>query len=312
MNSKKILITTSSFGKDDARALDAIRQAGYEPALNPFGRKLTEDEVTDLVVNEKPVGMVAGVEPLTEKVMRSAEGLKVISRCGIGMDNVDTSTAKALGIKVFNTPDGPTLSVAELTVGLMLAILRKIPSMDWGVRSGKWNRPMGSLLSKKTVGIIGCGRIGTTVSKLLTGFQCKLLGYDPGVQSHQSLSMTDLDTLLSESDVITIHVPFSDATRHLINADNIGKVKKGAVILNTSRGGIVDEEALCTALKNGHLGGAGLDCYNKEPYTGDLASCDQAVLTCHVGSYARESRIQMERDAVENLLNALRDMETAR
>jgi D-3-phosphoglycerate dehydrogenase len=196
--------------------------------------------------------------------------------------------------------------VAELTVGLMLAILRKIPSMDWGVRSGQWNRPMGSLLSEKTVGIIGCGRIGTSLAKLLSGFRCKLLGYDANLKEHNLIQLTDLNSLLSESDIITVHVPYSQETHHLINANNITMIKKGAIVLNTSRGGILDENALCQALNDGHLGGVGVDCYIEEPYKGELIKCEQAVLSCHVGSYAKEARVQMERDAADNLLKALK------
>jgi D-3-phosphoglycerate dehydrogenase len=306
MPSKRVLITTSSFGKDDDSALNALREAGYEPVLNPYSRKLTEEEVSQLLAEVKPVGMIAGVEPLTARVIAKSDGLKVISRCGIGLDSVDLAAAERSGIMVLNTPEGPTLAVAELTVGLMLAILRKIPSMDWGVRSGKWKRPMGMLLSGKTVGIIGCGRIGTSVAKLLSGFQCRLLGYDATITEHELIQLTDLESLLSESDIITLHVPYSQETHHLINADNLRRIKKGAIVLNTSRGGIVDEGALCQALKEGHLGGVGVDCYLEEPYEGELSRCEESVLTCHVGSYAKEARIQMERDAADNLLRALK------
>ncbi len=233
----------------------------------------------------------------------------MISRCGIGLDSVDLSAAQRAGVKVLNTPEGPTLAVAELTVGLMLSILRRIPSMDWGIRSGEWNRPMGSLLSRKTVGIIGCGRIGTTVAKLLSGFRCGLLGYDAHLKEHEFIPLTDLDSLLSESDLVTLHLPYTLETRNLINADNLKKIRKGAILLNTSRGGIVDESALCEAMNDGLLGGVGIDCYLDEPYKGELIKFQHSVLTCHVGSYAREARVQMERDAADNMLRALKGAE---
>jgi D-3-phosphoglycerate dehydrogenase len=306
MSTKKILITTSSFGTDDPGVLQKLKEAGCEPVLNPHKRKLTEEEVLKLLLEVRPVGMIAGVEPLTARVLEKAEGLKVISRCGIGLDNVDLAAAKRLGIEVLSTPDAPTLAVAELAVALMLAVLRRVPAVDGAIRSGKWSRPMGRLLSEKTVGIIGCGRIGSSVAGLLAGFRCRLLGYDPHIASHPVIHMTGLESLLRDSDIISIHVPYSKETHNLINSENIRTLKRGAIIINTSRGGIVEEAALCKALNEGMLGGVGIDCFEKEPYEGDLAKCEQAVLTCHIGSYAAESRVQMEREAADNLLNALK------
>lgn len=305
MSLKKILITTSSFGRSDGSVLDAIKAAGYEPVLNPYGRKLTEDEVSRLIGEVKPVGMIAGVEPLTGKVLEEADGLKVISRCGIGMDSVDMPAAERLGISVRNTPDAPTLAVAELTVGLMIDVLRRISLMDRSIRSGGWDRPTGMLLSQKTVGIVGCGRIGTSVAKLLEGFQCELIGSDSYIETHPLIEIIGLDSLFARADIISFHVPYSEETHHMINADNVSRVKKGAIVVNTSRGGIIDEDVVYQALIDGHLGGAGIDCYEQEPYKGRLIDCEQAVLTSHVGSYAKESRVQMEREAADNLLEAL-------
>ena len=164
---------------------------------------------------------------------------------------------------------------------------------------------MGNLLTGKTVGIIGCGRIGTAVARMLAGFECTLLGFDPGLASHPTIALTDLETLLRQSDLVTLHLPYSAASHQIINAGNVMTLKKGAVVINAARGGVVDEEALCQALKCGHLGGLGLDCFTNEPYQGELASCDKAVLTCHVGSYALEARMKMEAETVENLLKGL-------
>lgn len=164
---------------------------------------------------------------------------------------------------------------------------------------------MGRLLSGKTVGIIGGGRIGSTVAHLLCGFHCVLLGYDPKLGKHPLITLVDMDTLLKESDIITIHVPYSKDTHHLINSVNIPTLKKGAIVINTSRGGIIDEEAVCKAINAGHIAGAGVDCFEKEPYCGNLSKCDHVLLTSHIGSYARESRNKMELEAVENLLKAL-------
>jgi D-3-phosphoglycerate dehydrogenase len=162
-----ILITTSSFGKDDSTPLDLLRKAGYEIIVNPYKRKLTEEEVLDLLLEIKPTGMIAGVEPLTARVLQQAKGLRVVSRCGIGLDSVDLDAARGLGIIVRNTPDAPSTSVAELTIGLILNLIRRISFMDRELRKGNWTKESGSLVQGKNVGIVGLGRIGKRVSEIL-------------------------------------------------------------------------------------------------------------------------------------------------
>lgn len=301
----RVIITTSSFGKEDPSAITMLCEAGYEVVLNPFGRKLTEEEVMELLLSVQPEGMIAGVEPLTAKVLRSVPGLRVISRCGIGMDTVDLEAAGKASITVMNTPDAPTQSVAELTVGLMLAVLRNIAETDANIRMGKWKRPMGRLLGAQTVGLVGCGRIGTAVAKLLGAFGSELIGYDPYIREHKFISLTPLEPLLAEADIISLHLPYTQSLHHLFSRELIGKMKRGAVIINTSRGGFIEEGALHEALVSGHLAGAGIDTFESEPYMGSLVSLPNVVLTPHIGSYAREARIKMERDAVLNLLSAL-------
>jgi len=305
MNRDTVLITTSSFGREDNTPLTMIAKCGFEPVLNPFGRKLTEEEVIQLFHKYKPIAMIAGVEPLTDRVLKNAEGLKVISRCGIGLDNVDIDAARKLGIVVTNTPDAPTQAVAELTVGLILAVLRNVPHMDRALRDGKWERPMGTLLSEKTVGIIGCGRIGSAVARLLKGFNCNLIGFDPFLSYHPEIHLTTLEKLLTTAEIITIHVPYSNSVHYFINEDKLKLMRPTAILVNTSRGGLVDENALYRVLKEKRIAGACLDCYEQEPYSGPLRELSNVVLSAHVGSYAREARIKMEIEAVDNLLNAL-------
>lgn len=303
----KILVTTSSFGKEDSSPIDMLCEAGYEVVLNPLGRKLTENEVLNLLSDVKPVAMVAGVEPLTARVLGSVPFLKVISRCGIGMDSVDLDAAKKIGITVMNTPDGPTRAVAELTVGMMLNAMRKITEVDSAIRSGQWRRPMGRLLGEQTVGLMGCGRIGSAVAALLKPFGPRMIGYDPFVKDHPLVSIVSLTEMLKESDLVSLHIPYDQSVYHLFNKEKINKMKKGALLINTSRGGIVDEEALYDAIVSGHLGGACLDTFEKEPYTGPLTELGQVVLTPHIGSYAKEARIKMEKDAVYNLLSVIKN-----
>jgi D-3-phosphoglycerate dehydrogenase len=303
-----ILITTSSFGKNDRGPLDFLEKAGFGFELNPFGRKLTTAEVDELIALHKPVGMIAGVEPLNESTLKKAPGLKVISRAGIGMDNVDQQAAEAVGIAVRNTPDAPTGAVAELTISLILSLLRQTHLSDASIRAGNWIRPMGNLLTGKTVGIIGCGRIGTYVATLLKAFSCNVIGLDPYLESSDVIEMVNEDQFYADSDIISLHLPFTADVKHIINADSIAKCKTGVFIINASRGGLVCEGDLAEELKSGKIAGAALDCFEQEPYTGPLAQFDNVILTAHIGSYAIEGRILMEMQAAENLVSALANL----
>jgi len=304
-----ILVTTSSYGKFDPFPLQYLQGYGLNVILNPFGRKLTEDEAIELFKVHIPVGLLAGVEPITEKVLDAAVSLRAIARAGIGMDSVDLDAAEKKNITVTNTPDAPTIPVAELTLGMILGLLRKIHVSDASIRDKRWERPMGHLLYEKTVGIIGCGRIGTRLSKILNGFECSLLGCDPACATDIDMELVDLDYLLINSDIVTLHLPYSERTHHLINEDRLDSMKKGAFLVNASRGGLVDEEALYHCLHNGHIAGAALDCFEEEPYTGPLQSLDNTLLTAHIGSYAKEGRVMMEMQAAKNLISQLKDQE---
>ncbi|MFA5148728.1 MAG: phosphoglycerate dehydrogenase [Candidatus Omnitrophota bacterium] len=298
---KKIAITTTTFAEYDKKPVESCRERGYEVVVNPYGRKIKPEELLELA--KDAVGLVAGTETIAEESLLKLKSLKVISRCGAGIDNVDVKAAGKLGIKVFNTPDAPTLAVAELTVGLILNLLRKVRRMDAAVREGKWEKLMGNLVSGKKVGLIGFGRIGRKVAGLLGPFGCEITYADPfiddGVGGFKRLSLQEV---LSRSDIVSIHVP---AGGMLIGENEIGMMKKGSWLVNASRGGVVDEGALCKALKSGHLSGAALDVFAKEPYEGALKGLDNVILTPHIGSYAVESRIGMEMEAVKNLLNNL-------
>lgn len=303
---QQILITTSSFDAKNSGLLQSLTAAGFGYALNPHGRKLTESEVADLVERHQPIGIIAGVEPLTRRVLKKDGKLKVISRAGIGMDSVDLQAARDLGIVVTNTPDAPTIPVAELTLGLILSLFRRIHVSDASIRRDEWMRPMGNLLHGKTVGIIGCGRIGSYLAGLLSSFGCIVLGHDPFPDRPGSFQPVGLEQILSDADIVSLHIPYNQDNHHFINAQRIQSMKKGALLINAARGGLVDEEALYSALYSGHLGGAALDCFEQEPYTGKLKDLDNVLLTAHIGSYAQEGRDIMEKQAVENLLRELK------
>jgi D-3-phosphoglycerate dehydrogenase len=303
---QKILIATSSFGKHDKLPLRMIEKKGYQPVLNPYSRKLDSKEVSELIETHRPVGIIAGVEPLNAESLEAASELLVISRCGIGMDNVDLAFAQKMNIKVSNTPDGPTQSVAELTLGLILALSRQICVSDASIRKGQWRRPMGNLLQSKVVAVIGCGRIGSQLIRLLKPFNCDIKGVDPVAPESGLWNKASLDEALSKANVITLHLPYSSENHHFINQAKLEMMNPDAILINASRGGLVDEKALYDALVKNKIKGAALDCFELEPYEGPLTELDNVLLTGHIGSYAVEGRITMEIKAVENLLTHLK------
>jgi len=290
-----ILITTSSFSADEF-------DENLHIVLNPYGRKLSETEVKELIQIHQPIGMIAGVEPITKSVLKEAKNLKVISRCGIGLDSIDLTAAKELGISVLNTPDAPKEAVAELTLGMILSVLRNISKLDRNIRSGNWKGHKGLLLNGKTIGIIGCGRIGSRLAELFKPFNCVLIGYDPALKTHDSISMINLDDLIKYADIITLHLPLTTETKNILSDARIKNLKKDAVIINAARGGLVDEKALYEELKNGHLYGVALDCFEEEPYSGPLKELDNVILSPHMGSSTYETRKIMEINAVKNLM----------
>ncbi len=302
---KKILVTTSSYGEEDRTPLKLIEEAGYQVVLNPYRRRLGEQEALRLLLEHRPVGLVAGLEPLSAGVLGEVNFLKAISRCGVGMDNVDLEAAGKANIKVANTPSAPARAVAELGLALVLALYRNVVTSTNDIKAGRWERPMGGLLYGKTAGIVGCGRIGSIVAELLAAFRVRLLGFDPALERHPLIEMVPLEALLEQADIVTLHLPQAKGSAPVAGRAFLEKMKRGAVLINTARGGLVDERALFELLQAGHLGGAGLDVFAEEPYRGDFTTLPGVVLTPHVGSYAREARIEMEREAAENLLALL-------
>lgn len=300
-----LAISTSSFDVDGNPHLQHLLKEGMHIAKNSHGRKLTEDETIALLGSDT-VGMIAGIEPLTEQVFENAKSLKVVSRCGSGLDSVDLAAAKRHGISVFNTPEAPAQAVAELAMGMILAALRRICEIDRLLRAGEWPRMQGGLLAAQTVGIVGLGRVGKRVATLCQAFGAQVIAHDSYVeQSLPGVKLTALPALLAEADVVSLHLTYDAQTHHLLNAEAFSRMKPGAVVVNTARGGLVDEAALAEALNAGRLGAAALDVFEQEPYHGPLLQCDKIILTSHVGSLARESRQRMEIEAAENLLRGL-------
>jgi len=274
---------------------------------NPHKRKLTGAELSELISEYDPVGIIAGLEPISEEILQKAGNLKVISRCGIDLETIDLKAAKRQGIIVSGTHLAPDVPAAELTLGVILSLVRQLRLLDEIVRSGNWERKITGLLKGKMVGIIGCGILGTRVSSLLYAFDCGLLGYDPAVKMHDYCEMVRLDFLLKNSDIITLHMPLREENYHMISTEEIGKMKKGALLVNTSRPGLVDETALAAALESKKLGGAALDVFEEEPYSGPLIRFrENTILTPHIGSHAGNYRFDIEKEAMNNLLEGLK------
>jgi len=304
----KILTSPSSFGQVGPEPVELLVKNGYEVINNPFGRKLTEDEVIEIA--KDCIGIVAGVEPLTKRVMDALPALKCISRVGIGMDSVDLAYAAEKGIIVKNTPDGPTRAVAELTLAMTLSLLRKIPQAHYDLKNKIWKKQTGNLFLNKVIGVVGLGRIGRLVSQMFRALGNPVIGYDPYADAAwaatNGVELVDMQTLLAKAHVVTIHVPGNEDGSAVIGRSEIDIMKQGAFLINISRGGIVDEEALYKALDEKKLGGAAIDVFSVEPYSGALCDLENVILTPHLGSYAEEGKLLMEIDAVNNLINALK------
>ena len=301
----KLVISTSSFDVEGNSSLNHLVNSGMHIVRNSYKRKLTEDEAIELL-GEDTIGMIAGIEPLTERVFSSAKNLKVVSRCGAGLDSVELAAAKLHGISVFNTPEAPAQAVAELTMGLMLAALRRICQTDRLLRINEWPRMQGQLFAAQTVGIIGLGHIGKRVARLSQAFDARVIAHDPHIDpTSHGVESVSLEELFAEANVISLHVPYTTDTHHLLDAKSFARMKPGSIIINAARGGLIDETALDEALISGHLGMAALDVFEQEPYHGPLTKNDRMILTSHIGSLAKESRKCMELEAAENLLKGL-------
>ena len=304
----KILASPSSIGQISLKPFELLEANGYEVVKNPFGRKLTEDET--ITLGKDCVGIVAGVETLDSIVIDSLPNLKCISRVGVGMDSVDISYAENKGIKVLNTPNGPTRAVAELTLGLTLSLLRKIPNAHYDLKNRIWKKQTGNLLFDKKVGVLGLGRIGRMVAEMFRSLGNPVIGYDlyPDMDwaEKNNVEILSLEKLLNQCDIITIHIPGNSDGSTVLNQEELSYLKDGAFLVNVSRGGVINEDTLYEMLTNEKLSAAALDVFSNEPYSGKFCDLDNVILTPHIGSYAKEGKLKMEVDAVMNLINALK------
>ena len=308
INSKKslkALITTVPFGKICSTPIDLLKNANIDFTINPINRRLTENELVEMVGAFDV--LIAGTEPITANVIEKAKNLKLISRVGIGLDNVDLLAARGQQIKVSYTPDAPSPAVAELTIGLIFSLLRSIHVSNLKMHEGKWERYLGSRLSNSKVGIIGVGRVGKLVASSLSSLGAKAIllnDVEPSfdLDNLSAASWVSKKEIYSEADVITFHVPLTRETDGMIGRSELLMMKKNASLINTCRGGIIQERELAKALDNGTVSGAAIDVYSVEPYYGELKEHERCLLTCHMGSMSSDCRLAMEVEAVEEVV----------
>ena len=281
-------------------------KVSYEPQITP-------DQIKEKISNYNIV-IVRSRTKLTKELIDNATKCKIIARVGVGLDNIDEVAAKARNIRVINAVEGAMTAVAELVLGLMLALARQIPFADREIRNGKWLKKelMGTELKGKYLGIVGLGNIGKRLGRLAKGLNMNLIGYDvipidEAFSKEVGLMKADLGTLLSSSDYVSLHVPLLDSTYHLINAEKLTTMKKTAKIINTSRGGVIDEEALYDALKKGNLGGVALDVFETEPAIGNkLATLPNVICTPHIGAQTKEAQSLAANIIAEKIIQILR------
>ncbi|HEY2380146.1 MAG TPA: phosphoglycerate dehydrogenase [Terriglobia bacterium] len=305
----EILITTSPFGEGDAAALELLTRNNISYKLNPLKRRLSEQEIASLIGSYEVV--IAGTEPVTASVLDRAPQLKLLAHTGIGLDNIDLGAARARGIAVTYTPSAPSPAVAELVIGQMIALLRKSACADRRLRQGSWNRIIGRRLANMTVGVIGVGRVGRLVVQHLQGFKPRRillndLAVDDDYARQNGCEWAAKETIFRAADIITLHIPLTPQTRRLIGPSELHSMKPGAVLINTSRGPIVDEAALTNALRERPDFSAAIDVFEEEPYKGELAGLENCLLSCHMGSCTDDCRLEMETQAAKEVIRYFR------
>lgn len=315
LNECRILVTPTSFAKIDSSLRSDLERQVKEVKYNTAGRPLSSDELLELIPGCD--GYIAGLDDINRAVIAAADRLKVIARYGVGVDNVDLLAARERGIVVTNTPGANAVSVAELTVGLILSLARSIPAAVQAARSGGWPRISGISLEGKTVGLLGFGAVGREVARRLAGFECKLLTFDPACDLAAAealgVQLIPQPELIRESDFLSLHLTLGPETRGLVDGEFLSQMKPGAYLINTARGELIDESALFDAVRIGHLRGAALDAFAEQPPKPDnpLLALPQVIATPHMGAHTDAATNAMGRVALQDCLAVLRGAEPA-
>lgn len=310
MKQKKIYVTLSQFceGNDEPRRL--LKEAGFTVLENTMGRRILKEEMFDALRDADAV--LAAVESYDAGLLSRLPKLRCISRCGASTDAIDLGAAEKYGKVVLATTDEVVEPVAQMTLAMILALARNFPLHLNDFRSSRWKKHYGRLLSEWRVGLIGFGRIGRKVEEYLRPFHCEILITDPFIKNSEvskDAMICDLNTLLAESDLISVHVARPDGEGYLLGRSEISKMKRGSYLVNTSRGYLIDEEALVEALKSGDMAGCALDVFEKEPYKGPLFECPNVLATPHVATLTNASRTAMELRCAQNVVGYFKHLE---
>ena len=300
----KVLVSDSI----DKAGIDILSQvANVDVKLNLKPEELQQ------IIGEYDALMIRSGTRVTQEVIEAATNLKIIGRAGVGVDNVDVPAATRRGIVVVNSPEGNTIAAAEHALAMMMALSRNIADANASVKSGEWNRKtfVGTEVYKKTLGIVGLGKIGSHVAGVAKAMGMKLLAFDPFISNERAeqmgVQLVDMDLLVQQADYITLHIPKTPETTHLINTEMLGKMKPNARIINCARGGIIDEDALAAALKEGKIKGAALDVYESEPLGESALKAlgKEVVLTPHLGASTAEAQVNVAIDVAEQIRDVL-------
>lgn len=315
LKSCRVLVTPTSYGRSDPRLRAELEAAVGEVIYNTLGRPLTSEELRALLPGCD--GYIAGLDVIDRAALEAADRLKVIARYGVGIDNIDLAAAAEKSIVVTNTPLANASSVAELTIALMLALARSLPTLVAQTKAGQWPRTIGLTLEGKTVGLIGLGAIGKQVARRLRCFGCRIVAYDPAADAAfaaaHGVELSSLDEVLRQADFLSLHVPLTSETRGMVNTQFLARMKPGAFLINTARGEIVDETALLEALQSGHLRGAALDVFSRQPPDPNhpLLALPQVIATPHCGAHTDGALNAMGWGALRDCLAVLRGEEPA-
>lgn len=288
-----VLVGAVRYAELCATGREMLIENGFTLVENQTTSPWTAEDMAPLLPTASAA--VCGVEVYDKAALAQAPGLRIISRLGVGLDNIDLPAARAQGVDVVNVPGGNAAAVAELAVGLLISVYRKIPAMNDDIRSGRWDRYVGSEVAGKTIGLIGFGAIARLLAKRLSGFDVTIKAYDPfgdeKLAAELGVTLVSLEEAVSDVDVVSVHAPHLPSTHHIVNADLLARMRRGTVVLNTSRGGLLNEADLADAIRSGHIAGAGLDVFETEPVTPDnpLLALPGVVATTHAAADSLEA-----------------------
>jgi D-3-phosphoglycerate dehydrogenase len=305
----RILVTPRSLTVEPHPDVERLKGSGFEIVYSTAGAMPTEEELISLVPG--CVGWLAGVEPVTPKIIEAAENLRVISRNGVGIDNLPIDVLNERGVQVMIAEGANSMGVAELTIGLIFSALRSIPLSDAGIKSGGWPRMRGAEIHERTVGIIGCGAIGREVARMVIALGARVIAFDPARPNldlpSQAFAYTEVNDIVANAEILSLHCPLPRDGSTFLDRERIFASKEGQVLINTARARLVDEDALIEALDAGHIGCYATDVFEQEPPVSlRLAAHRRVIATSHIGGFTAESVDRATRIAADNLLAALK------